>query len=266
MIPLRYCPITIELELVQDSTEPILSHLTGTEFTTTNTSVLWQIQNVQAKCDICTLDNQLDNSYAEHLLSGKALPINYNTYVSQMQTISSQKVLLNITRALSRLKSVFVTLDKVVTNENDFLGRKRWNTFYSPMHTFSNGSSNIFHQSGEFETQLQIGSKLIPEYPIRSHAESYYQLRKTLGHASSNIHNFDINAHEYRDHKMIIGLDCEKVLEAGFTGQNLRSGDIINVKFSHNSSTASNWGEQMHVVLHSDNLLEIRDSGVQVWD
>ena len=252
--------------MVQDSTEPILSYLGGTEFTSANTSSLWQIQNVQAKCDVRTLDNQLDNSYAEHLLSGKALPINYNTYVSQMQTISSQKVLLNITRALSRLKSVFVTLDKVVADESSKLGRKRWNTFYSPMHEFSNGSANIFHQTGEFETQLQIGSKLIPEYPIRSHAESYYQLRKTLGHASSNIHNFDISSHEYRDHKMIIGLDTEKVLEAGFTGLNTRSGDILNITFNHNDDTASHWATQLHVVLHSDCVLEVRDSGVSVFD
>ena len=82
MIPVRYCPITIELELVNDSTEPIVSYLSGTEFTADNTSVLWQIQNVQAKCDMCVLDNALDNSYAEHLLSGKSLPINYNTCIS----------------------------------------------------------------------------------------------------------------------------------------------------------------------------------------
>ena len=61
------------------------------------------------------MDNQLDKSYAEHLLSGKALPINYQTYVSQMQSMLSgnngqQKVRLDVTRALSRLKNVFITL------------------------------------------------------------------------------------------------------------------------------------------------------------
>ena len=89
MIPLHNCPVTLELELVHDSTEPIVSYLSGLatdDFKADNTSLLWQIQNVQAKCDICTLDNQLDNSYAEHLLSGKALPINYNTYVSNAIT------------------------------------------------------------------------------------------------------------------------------------------------------------------------------------
>ena len=115
-LPIRYCPITIEIELVNDMREPILTPV-GTNFTPGNTSVLWQIENVQFKCDNCTLDNALDNSYAQHLLSRKSLPINYNTYVSQMQsTISNanrgqQTVRLNITRALSRLKSVFFNLN-----------------------------------------------------------------------------------------------------------------------------------------------------------
>ena len=68
---------------------------------------------MEVKCDLITLDNALDNSYAEHLLSGKSLPINYNTFVSQMQTIVGQiKPNVNVTRALTRLKTVFITLDK----------------------------------------------------------------------------------------------------------------------------------------------------------
>ena len=44
-LPIRYCPITIELELVNDMKEPILTPV-GTKFTPGNTSVLWQIENV----------------------------------------------------------------------------------------------------------------------------------------------------------------------------------------------------------------------------
>jgi hypothetical protein len=131
-LPLRYCPLTIELEIVSNSGDPIISDLTGTVFTAENTSVAWQIQNVQVKVDLCTLDNALDNSYAEHLLSGKALPINYNTFVSQSQSTLSgdhgqQKVRLNVTRALSRLKSVFVTFFGRIPNTER--GSKEWNTF-----------------------------------------------------------------------------------------------------------------------------------------
>jgi hypothetical protein len=71
-IPLRYCPLTIELELVNDAKEPIMHHLVDdaddpykdSPFTAANTSLSWRIEGVMAKCDVCTLDNALDNSYA----------------------------------------------------------------------------------------------------------------------------------------------------------------------------------------------------------
>jgi hypothetical protein len=280
MIPLRYCPITLEFELVNNPNIPILSTLvtTGTDaFTALNTSVSWSIANVQVKVDVCTLDNSLDNSYAEHLLSGKALPINFSTYVAQTQSLLSsadqgqQKIRLNVTRALSRLKSVFVTLEKTpdLTITADlplYLGRKEWNNFYSPMQPYSKGGFNKFDSEGEFEFQLQLGSKLFSEYPIRSHAEAFYQLRKTLGVQSSTLHNFDIDSHEYRNWKFVLGIDMERVLEAGFTGINTRQGDILSVRFDHRSSVAKDYATSMHIVLHADVILEIRDSGTIIFD
>ena len=278
MLPIRYMPITIELELVHDNTEPIVSATTVgqdnfdvSNAATGNTSLLWQIQNVQVKCDVVTLDNQLDNSYAEHLLSGKALPINYQTYVSQKQSIlsgnnGSQKVRLNVTRALTRLKNVFITLDKPAAGQNYAPKFKEWNSFYSPMEDYTGAQRNSWAAAGEIaDFQVQIGSKLFPEYPIRSHAEAYYQLRKTLG--KHDQHNsFDITQHEYRCRKFIMGIDMEKVLEAGYTGINTRAGDLMNIRFDHKSADADRWAQSMHIVLTSDQILEVRDSGVQVFD
>jgi hypothetical protein len=217
------------------------------------------------------LDNALDNSYAEHLLSGKSLPINYNTYVSQMQSILSgtngqKSVRLNVTRALSRLKSVFVTLYKSPIQALQYIGRKKWNSFYSPMWAYAGAQYNEHSSQGEFEFQLQLGNKLYPEYPIRSHAEGYYQLRKTVGVQYNKLHTFDVGSHEYHDHKFILGTDTEKVLEAGFTGANTRAGDILNIRFDHRGTTENYYAHELHVILHSDNIMEIRDSGVTVFD
>ena len=278
MLPIRYMPITIELELVHDNTEPIVSATTVgqdnfdvSNAATGNTSMLWQIQNVQVKCDVVTLDNQLDNSYAEHLLSGKPLPINYQTYVSQKQSIlsgnnGSQKVRLNVTRALTRLKNVFITLDKPAAGQNYAPKFKEWNSFYSPMEDYTGAQRNSWDAAGEIaDFQVQIGSKLFPEYPIRSHAEAYYQLRKTLG--KHDQHNsFDITQHEYRCRKFIMGIDMEKVLEAGYTGINTRAGDLMNIRFDHATPDADKWAQSLHIVLTSDQILEVRDSGVQVFD
>ena len=60
------------------------------------------ISQVQIKCDLVTLDNGLENEYVAHLLSGKSLPINYDTYISQMQTIADYNYSCNITRSLTR--------------------------------------------------------------------------------------------------------------------------------------------------------------------
>lgn len=273
LLPIRYAPITIELELVDDANDPIFNQVVGagaSDIQAINTSLSWSINNVQVKVDVCTLDNALDNSYAQHLLSGKSLPISYNTFVSQMQTIAGQDApLINVSRALTRLKSVFVTLHKDYGGHRaTLLGRKAWNDFFSPMSPDNHDGSLTHDQNGEFEFQLQIGSKLFPEYPIRSHNEAFYQLKKTLGVQASAVHNFDIDPIEYRDYKFVLGTDCEKVLDAGFTGLNTRAGDLMSVKLKYNSKGTDNnrLADRIHIILHSDQILEIRDSGCQVFD
>jgi hypothetical protein len=286
LIPLRFAPITIELELVDTFTEPIISNFVRAApgFTAANSSQQWQLEQVQCKVDVCTLDNALHNSYVDHLLKGNSLPVSYNTFVSQLQTVAGQNdVLVNVSRAITRLKGVFVTLHKDYEYGRAlFPGRKLWNDFFSPGN-FENFDGITKTGSGqEFEFQLQIGSKLFPEYPIRSHQEAYYQLKKTLGVQASSVHNFDINAAQYRDHRFILGTDCEKVLDAGFTGINTRAGDLMTVKLKYNSrglpaiagrpDAFNAWiptcrlADRMHIVLHSDQILEIRSSGCQVFD
>ena len=94
----------------------------------------------------------------------------------------------------------------------------------------------------------------------------------TLGVQASAVHNFDVSAAEYRDYKFILGTDCEKVLDAGFTGLNTRSGDLLSVSLKYNSKGTESGGiyprlaDRIHIVLDSDQILEIRDSGCQDFD
>ena len=283
-LPLRYCPLILELELVSNPLDPIYSKFqtvaevaaytkADIDFDETNTSILWSIQNVEVKCDLVTLDNALDNSYADHLLSGKSLPINYQTFSSQMQTIQGmQKPNVNVTRALTRLKTVFVTIDKTIESA-DRPGAKPWNVFWSPMsvdnaaisatadsHTF------VHNSDGEFTFGLQLGSKKYPEYDIQAHSEAMYQLKKAVGIQSSDVHSFDINARQYRDQRCILAIDMERVLGAAYTGTNTRAGDLLSVKYEYKVSDAARLGDRMQIVLHSDQIMEIRDGGVQIFD
>ena len=83
-------------------------------FVTANTSTSWQIENVQVKCDVCTLDNKVENIFTQHMLDGGPFPIRYDNYIAQLQPIpiGTVIVMVNVTRTASRLKSCFVTLNK----------------------------------------------------------------------------------------------------------------------------------------------------------
>ncbi len=107
---------------------------------------------------------------------------------------------------------------------------------------------------------------MYPEYPVRSHSEAYYQLKKALGIQSSNLHSFDINGEEYRARKFVLGISMEKVSAAAFTNVSIRIGDIMHIRFDHKSTNPTEWGTSMHIVLASENVLIIRDSGIEVHD
>ena len=180
---------------------------------------------------------------------------------------------------MTRLKAVYVSLLKGYAagsgGRERMVAAKPWNDFFSPMSPDIDDGTLYYNQQGEFEAQLAIGSKLFPEDPLRGHREAYYQLQKTLGMRANGMHSFDVSGPDYHETKFIIGVDCEKIIEAGFTGLNTRStGDLMVVRFKYapevKSGTATNANyriaEQMHIVMHADHILEIHDVGVRVFD
>jgi hypothetical protein len=125
---------------------------------------------------------------------------------------------------------------------------------------------DFYDPSAELEWQIQIGSKLYPEYPVRSVSESMYQLLKCLGILNSSFHSIDITGREYWHYKFIIGLDLEKVLGSGFTGINTKAGDLITIKTKCNIADTIWNAKKMHIILHADMILNIRDSGIEVFE
>ena len=254
MLPIRYCPLELELELV-NAVDDCQVGSTG-----------WNISDIQIKCDLCTLDNALENSYAKHLFEGKALPINYSTYISQSQTTSNFDFTINVARAVTRLKSVFLSMVGANPTGAQTPNLKEFNNFWHPMCTES--TSGGYNSQKGIELHVEIGSKLFPEYPIRSASESFSQLRKTMGIHQSPFHSLDINGLQYRSYKFIASIDTEKVLEAGFTGLNTRAGDLMTVKVKPIDSAfmSTTKPTKFFTVLHSDNIMEIRESGITVFD
>ena len=65
---------------------------------------------------------------------------------------------------------------------------------------------------------------------------------------------------------MSLGIDTEKVFKAPFTGLNTRAGDLMVIRVKGANADMATWSNAMYVLLHTDNILEIRDSGSQVFD
>ena len=261
-LPLRYAPLEIELELA-DVLDPLINF--EHPFLDANTSQLWKIENCMVKVDLCTLDNALENSYVSHFMGGKTINIVYNTFISTLQTVVSADTQINVSRSLSKMKSVFVTLDKdyAIGDARETFYNKSWNNFWSP-NAGTDLTDALTHTSEKFSHfQLQIGSKLFPEYPIKTHCEAFYSLRKALRIQANNLHSIDINGNEYRNNKFIIGIDTEKLLGLSFTGMNTRN----NLMTVHLKTQIGDFkADRMHIILLAEQIVELGDSGCMVYD
>ena len=215
--------------------------------------VNWDISDIQCKCDLLELDSSLSNEYVSHLLSGKSLPINFNTWNHTNQSTGlDENLSAHITRAVTRLKSIFFTLHKP-----DNVTYKQVNDFYHPCTI--NGALTL---ANEHSYQVQIGSKLIPECPANSLSESYSQLKETVGRS------FKMHSSWYRSRKYIIGLDLEKISGAGFTGLSAKAGDLFTINFKDCDAlgAADSVPTRVFSAFNYDCVLNIQDSCIQLLD
>ena len=164
------------------------------------------------------------------------------------------RICSNINRALTRLKSVFITL-----HNTDTAWYKQANNFFHPA---VSSQCDAYGMADEHHFQVQIGSKLIPEYPVNSLSESLSQLHKTVGHP------FQMFGRWYRTTKYIIGLVLEKISGAGFTGMSTKNDDLmtLNVRDCELVGVPGSIPSRVFCALHYDAVLNIRDSGVELMD
>ena len=244
-------PIQIELELFNSGADA--AHVGAYQGQTNSAN--WSISDTQCKCDLLTLDNALGNGYAGHLLSGKSLPIKFSTWNHTNQSIGNdENFSANTDRALTRLRSVFITLQGA-----EGAWDKQCNDLFQPIALKTNDAYSV---SDEHQYQVQTGSKLIPEYPVKSLYGSLSQLRKTVGG------NFQMFGRWYRTRKYFIGLGLEKVSGSGFTGMFTKSGDLMTLNF-RDCEVAGLGGptpQRVFCALNYDCVLNVQGNGVHMLD
>ena len=277
------------------------------------TSTTWSISEAVVHCDIITLDSAVNNTYVSHLAQGKTLPIPISSYVHQVQnTGDNADFFISLSRSFTRLETVYCTFYKppyvwhkqadapdgsgaaITTALATHIPLREQNYFWHPQHVYNYGESFgttykqpvvanepfntqqgwVFQYRTEPEIQLQIGSKLFPEIPVRSSAEAYYHLKKSLGCEKPNSsYSLNISEREYRTTKFIVAFDIRKEHSAFATGMNTRTGDLITLKckkFQHVDNLNHTWNNTtpqfVHVTLQYSSMMVISDSGISVLD
>ena len=262
-----YGNLILEFELC-DTNDAIITPATyatpyDTVFTVANCSNEWSLQNCKVICDICVLDNALNNEYTNHLLSGKALPINYSTYISQENSIlgAGKNLSTQIIRAVSRLQRIFVSF----YNSN---GAGPYNkpsiTFFHPN---AEVSATTYDPDREVQFQLQLGSSLYPQYPCTNLSECFYHLKKSLNLPDFHQHSIGIKFNNYRSNKFIFGFSFERAPELNWSSINTKARQILLIKLLGSSSiTATDIATSMHSALQSEQIMEIKHVGITIYD
>ena len=142
--------------------------------------------SVQAKCNLVELGSGLNESYIKILeRKQEADPELQHLHLSMSDNSESNRFLYQH-RTIIKMFAISILvfafkLPRTCTNT------KKWNAFISPSADATRNVVNTYNPYGEFKFHMQIGSRLYPEYPIRSHTESYYQLTHNFKHQSSSF-------------------------------------------------------------------------------
>ena len=130
------------------------------------------------RCDIVTIDTELQNKYDDYLTAqGGAINLRYTTYHSQILKIRATSLSVNLSRSLTFLNRVCATFIKQVNTTVDpaDFWTKDNNCFHHTLRKENKAVARdnltpVYKQNLDLiqSVQIQIGSKLIPDYPIQS--------------------------------------------------------------------------------------------------
>jgi len=270
-VPLKYSSLELHLELISDPSDACRTGTSGNPLVYSFGSS-WALSDVQFKVDIANLDSELENSFAQTLLSGRALTWNINSWTSSFHGIpqGTDDPLVSSQRSLSRLKSVFVSLFSTrddTRSQINLFAHPNGKSPTSPIITQSN--NEVIDDSKDVEFQFRINGEVMPILPCRSKAEAFKLLLGALGISNSTQHDVHISDAGFQTTQYLSCFDMETVVGASLTGRNTRVGpsqlSIQYKNLSQGGSVATS--DQITKVFISqcyDIVISIKDVGIEI--
>ena len=111
-------------------------------------------------------------------------------------------VICSVSKLIASLVTFYRTDDPSLGYE---YANKRFCRFYQSNDSAAEGIYDINDINKDLEFQIQLGSKLYPEYPCNSLTQCFYHLRKALNLPVFHQHSISIDFKQYRDRQFNLG-------------------------------------------------------------
>lgn len=232
-IPLKYATLRIQLDL-----EPVSANAVDNP---------WEISDVQLMCDMICPDSGVEEALAKHVSSGKTIPLHCSIFFCSHQAFTGPDATVQVSRAVSRLRSCFVSFGK--SGE-------------------SNPCLDYNKPTGDYEIQLQVGADRVPTNALKYDSERADMLFKTIGLYSDSSKVINTNPAEYSQpsnmavgtlRKHLCGFSFEKDRNNWGSGKSLRNGETLTVNLRSAADVNEVWVMYVHdlIVVVSDSSAEI---------
>ena len=216
-LPLKHCPITLELEL----NPTVAAYLNTTDGSTTFT-----ISDCRILVDVLMLDGAPENKLSEHLLQGRSLPISFVSWTNIMNNISpagqNGTFSVQVGRAYSRIKTILGNMSLDAGDGTDV------QIFMHPMGDAWDAAKDTL------EWHYIVGAHRYPQYDVKSLAEAAYHLRKTLNQEMAD-ESWSFPPAAFHSDRFVMAYDAEKAAigpggGAEFSGLSTRGGELIRAE------------------------------------
>ena len=194
LLPLRWMPLVVEMELQSSFT---------TFANTAGGAPKWTLSDVNALCDVVSLDPALDAAIQERHLTDM-IPMKMRTWSTQKQVLNpaaAAEFTLTLLKGVSRLTSICITFEGPDTGA----ATKKVTTLYFPPATAAENPRE------SCEWWVQIGDRRMPEYPVRGIREAWYRARLGMCHGPTSNMNYLSNLNGFGGSTVFIPGDPAQV-------------------------------------------------------
>jgi hypothetical protein len=224
----------------------------------TTNSMIYELSDVQAKCSMCTIDDQLQNSFNEQLLAGAALRIpmkKIESIYNYIPSSSSNNFDVALSRNYTRLASLWASFAREPAADGT---RMLANTFYVPSDAVTKEKLSYF---------LQMGTRRVPDMDSVGIKEAWWRLMDCVGIGGSLAHSNGITKEDYGGgDSFAIAVDTEKINHLASSGENLSNTSTIFLKIKNCGVSASDLPTRVHLIATFDSIVEVRSTTIELFE